>query len=168
MLENFFICSQIDDCLQWLQSDRYMAVAASRNHALNYPPIPPPKMFCFDDSNDIRTQFISMFIHKDFAFGKRIIEVVNRAFEGGLLIKWTKDIQLHRTDPDVLTPMPLGIHQLGGAIFGFIVTLIISILAFIAERLAHTRVRKLHPSRFWIIIDMIINDNCYISPLFEQ
>lgn len=144
-----------------LQSDRHMAVAASRHHALNYPPLPPPKIFCFDDSSNIRSHFVSMFIHKDFAFGRRVIEVVNRAFEGGLLVKWTKDTQIQPGDTELFVGIQLGIHQLGGAIFGFIFFLIFSILAFIAEILAHKRVQILNPSRFWVIVDVVINNNCY-------
>lgn len=162
VLSRYQISSNIDECLHGLASDPLLAVAVSRHHSQNYPPIPAYKMTCFDESQTIRSYFISMYIRNDQPYFPAIAYLTERAFEGGLFVKWTKDEQITNVKPEILVLTPLGIEHLGGALFGFVLIMMSSVWAFVAELLTYKRARLENPRLFWVLMEKLINSERYL------
>lgn len=161
-LDNFIVCAEIDDCLNRLEIDYRFAVGVSRLHAKNYPPIPFQKLRCFNEYESIYSYFIAMFVREDHPQLEQISRLTQRAFEGGLIVKWQKDAQLVRKEITGFDVQQFGVQHMGAALLCFIVCLIFSIMAFVAEILVHRQVSKPNPSRFWIIYEMLIDNERYL------
>lgn len=103
-----------------------------------------------------------MYIRNDEPYLPEIARLTERAFEGGLFVKWTKDEQILNVKPEILVLTPLGIEHLGGALLGFFLIMMSSVWAFVAELLTHKRLRLANPRRFWVLMDKLINSERYL------
>lgn len=162
VLNRYQISSSTDVCLHGLASDPKLAVAVSRHHSQNYPPIPAYKMTCFDESQTIRSYFISMFIRNGSPYYAEIANLTERAFEAGLFVKWTKDEHIFNVKPEILVLTPLGIEHLGGALFSFVLIMMSSVWAFVAELLTYKRARLENPRCFWAFMEKLKNSERYL------
>lgn len=140
----------------------HLAVATSRQHALNHPLIPREHLYCFDETQNIRNYRISSLIREDHPHLATIAGIIQRSFEGGLFIKWFRDnipITKYRNDIFIggLTPE----HLAAGFIFYFIGNLC-AIMAYAMEIMVKHKLRKRKPNRFWIWLGMAIDDKRYI------
>lgn len=107
---NFQICTDIDACLQNIQTDKKAAVAVSRHHSDNNPIISRRDMFCFTKSNNIYTYSVSMLTKKFYHLLPKINYVIRGITESGLLKKWQEDTESHKTKAKINT----GGHGGGG------------------------------------------------------
>lgn len=158
MLQNFFICPDLDDCLRTLKEHNHLAVAVSRKHALNNPVIAQSDIYCFQEDQNINTFMISMHIKKDHPKLHAINELAQRAFESGLFVKWTKDSKVEfprQIENTVL--ISLTIDLIYGAIFAYVMMMSLSIVILFAETLAYSKARMVNAKKYWIYMDIAVD-----------
>lgn len=144
-IERFQIGSNIDECLDRLESTPKIVIAVSRHHSQNYCPVPAYKMSCFDESHSIRSYFISMYIRKGHPYLKDMQTITQRAFEGGLFVKWTKNAQVNIAQSNEHEVTPLGLLSLGGALLCIVVGLPLAVLTFLAEMFLYKQIQLPNP-----------------------
>lgn len=152
-------CPVVDDCLIDLFDNARLAVAVSQRHAMNNPTLPESMIYCFADSEHIYRYPVSMIIRKDNPMLDAINEHIQWAVEGGLLVKWFKDIQatFNRAIDENLGPKKLAIENISAALFGYALFGMFAVCAFIAEHIVHRAARRSGAGRFWKIADMLID-----------
>lgn len=143
-----------------LLSDK-IAVGVSRHHAMNYPLVPFTELTCFNEYPPIYTYFISMFVHENYQRREDIFQLTQRAFESGLFIKWHREIQLKPKPIADYQWEPFQIEHMGAAVLASISVLGFAVGFFILEIISFRKIHERNPSRFWIIIEMIINNKRY-------
>lgn len=155
---SYFVCKDIDICLQHLKDNEKLAVATSREHALNSPLISKQKIFCFRRSQSIYNYPVVIQMRKNFPFAIELNEFIKRAVEGGLIIKWRWDSQTtYKYEPDKVPLKHLTVEHMAGAFTAFFILGLCSIGACIAEQIVHRRARMRNAIRFWKIVDMLID-----------
>lgn len=158
-LDGYRVCDNIDSCLDQLKWNDKLAISVSHQHARNYPPMPFTEMTCFDQFEAIHTYFISMLVWKDHPALLDVITLTNRAFEGGLIVKWARDIQFNPKQETALKLVAFQLDHLGASILCFIVCLCFSVMAFFGEILTFRKVNEPNPHKFWIFGDYLINND---------
>lgn len=103
-----------------------------------------------------------MFIRRRHPLAGRINTVVQRMIEGGLLVKWQRDIEvLHMRSINTNERKRLTNAHL---IFGWMLFLMVtcfSIGGFIIEHIVAAQRKRRNDSRFWLLAEQIINDQRY-------
>lgn len=152
-------CSNIDDCLAHLRDNERFAVAVSHRHAMTNPKLSYSMIYCFTDREQIYRYPVSMLIKKDHAMLDAINEHIQRAVEGGLLVKWLKDIdgKLNKMIDADLGPKKLTIEHISTAFMLYTIFGSLAVVAFIVELIVHPRASRPGASRIWKIVDMLID-----------
>lgn len=163
MINKFQTCDQIDDCLRNIKLYSKLAVGVSRHHILNSSPLPTSQMYCFDESQTLHSYFISMYVRRNHTAFKKIMDVTESSFKGGLFVKWTSDVNREQRLPYVAVShgiAPLRVEHIAGGLVSFTFLTNCSLWAFLAEKLTHhrARIRNVHP--FWQFIENIISPEC--------
>lgn len=153
LIENFYICNSIDACLEEMKrSENYdMAVGASKLQILNSPSFSPSKHYCFGDSESILTYHVSLLLKKNTSMEIRINQIIQHAFEAGLLVKWGQNYKYEYEDEFFLVPkgqMTIS-NALTAVVFGLGVGLPLAFLAFFAEIIVGYKMKRPNPSQFW-------------------
>lgn len=158
MLDGYFTCPNLDDCLQLLKVNYNLAVAITRQHALNNPTIAQSDIFCFEENQNIYNYLISMYIRKDHRHFREINDIAQRAFETGLFKKWAYDskVKLPRVTVDA-TIISLKLEQIYGAIFSYCLVTILSVSSIIVEILAHPKSKIPNANRVWVYLDQFVD-----------
>lgn len=86
--QRYRVCSNIDICLSELITNTKLAVALSRQHALNNRAVDKSHIFCFDRKHDIYSYSVSIIATYDFPLLSRIDYVIRLLYEGGLIFRW--------------------------------------------------------------------------------
>lgn len=134
-------CLEMDKCLMDLKMNDKLAVAISRQHAMNARiPLNDDDMFCFDKANNIFSFSVVMLFKKDHHLLPPVNTLIRRIAESGFVLKWKVDIEhlkfkedlKQRKDPhENSEPINLG-HLLGSFALMFVgVTL--SLIGFLFE-----------------------------------
>lgn len=95
-MQNFRSCTDINSCLEKFlsSSSNDIAIAASREHALNYPMLYESKIYCFQKPENIYVCSVAALAHKHL----HLLEAINRqiqiAVESGLINKWEADSKI--------------------------------------------------------------------------
>lgn len=166
-LKNYQICHEIGDCLNQLKWNDRLAVGVSSHLARNYPPVPYTEMKCFGDTESIRGRFIAMYVWKGHPLLAEILSLTNRAFESGLFVKWHREVQHSPKEMYKFPVVQFEVEHLGAALVCFSIFLFAAFVAFATELVIHKKLRAPNPHRFWILIDVIINDNRYFLNAYE-
>lgn len=155
--QHFRHCPNIDMCLRQLADRDDLAVAVSRMYTRSTAYIRPSQMFCFPQTrgsivnNPVRLLMRPGFLHVD-----RINVIIRRAFEAGLIAKWSadneaahgnlygggNDVQSAPVSDDNGNNVVLTMVHLSGAWITVCTCLPLSLLALIAEHLAIKHVRQ--------------------------
>ncbi|XP_055523054.1 uncharacterized protein LOC129717224 [Wyeomyia smithii] len=135
-------CSDMDECLARLHSERFLAVAISRAHSQNSKKVGEAEMYCFPRIDNIQTYSVGMMVKKDFHLLPKINDLIRRISESGLLGKWQVESDKIRIDED-LGDSEGGVHGDGqivlefghieGAFILIFVGLGLAMVAFIGE-----------------------------------
>lgn len=150
--ENYKPCLEMDKCLMKLKSDDKLAVAISRQHAINARiPLNDEDMFCFDKVNNIFSFSVVMLFKKDHHLLPAFNTLIRRIAESGFILKWKadseylkfkEDIKQRRKDPhENSEPINLG-HLLGSfalMVIGFTLAINAFILEWVVYYFAHHR-----------------------------
>lgn len=160
-LQKYQVCPNIDDCLCRLEDDNNLAVAVSRQYALNSPAIPKSHIYCFDDFQNINVFFISMHIRQNHHLFHQIEEIASRSFESGLFVKWTADTKTrlgsNRGSQANRNETSFRVGDLAGAIIICTCLMLTAILIFILEHIVHRMKTQRNPRRIWITLDKLID-----------
>lgn len=165
MIDSFVLCSNLDDCLRRLDGDGHLAVATSKQHAAMNSAMPDWKMHCFADSQHLHSHPVALFVRQNHPLRSRIDNYVQRLVEGGLLVKWKRDIQLHsphivvsgRNRKEKLTNEHI---FLGWVLFGAF--LLFTVLAFAAEHIIAHQMERANAGRFWHLAEKFIDGRRYL------
>lgn len=96
MKENFSACTNLNECLQHLLNSIRVAVAVSRTEFQQHSQVQTNRIYCFNKAENIHNFSISLNIRKGFEHFEAVIDIVQRAFETGLIQKWQNDEKLHQ------------------------------------------------------------------------
>lgn len=151
-IENFEVCYDIDECLQRLQFDDNLAVAASRLHVQTLEL--QEDIFCFDRSQNIHDYSAVFMIHRDFSLKSEFIRIFNKIISSGLVIKWQRNQQNYRkariSDENHSSLKEFFITV------AFIAIPIITVV-FTMELFIHYKRHSKDRNLFWILCDKIIS-----------
>lgn len=151
--------SNFDALLKKLTNDDRLAIATPKRHAMSNQAVSRHNIYCFGENEQILAYPLSMFIRRDHPLQARINYLIQLAIEGGLIGKWTKDIErkFREESNQLMGPHILTVeHIFLGLVFLGLYTLF-AIGAFIAEHIVHTRVNRPNAHRFWGVADMLID-----------
>lgn len=143
-------CFEMDKCLVELKTNDELAVAISRQHAINARiPLNDDDMFCFDKADNIFSFSVVMLLKKDHHLLPPVNILIRRIAESGFILKWKADSEYlkfkedkkQRQDPhENSEPLNLG-HLLGSfALMGVGVS--IAVLTFGFEWIVYYLAQK--------------------------
>lgn len=141
------VCENLDQCLLQIKENRHLAVAISREHAINTPEdISESDMFCFSKANNIYTFFVVMLVKKDYHLLPQINTIIRSLKEGGLTTKWIEDSEKksNKRLTDSGEAKPLRIEHIWGMMLILTVGLALASTTFLMEHLTHILVYKRH------------------------
>ena len=141
------VCENLDECLLQIKNDRHLAVAISREHAINTPMnITEADMYCFSKTNNIYTFFVVMLVKKDYHLLPQIDTIIRRMKEGGLTAKWIEDSEKKGRGKNTGdgAAKPLKVEHIWGMILILSSGLTLSLIVFSLEHLTHFLVYKRH------------------------
>lgn len=157
MLDKFQFCDDINLCLSQLDQNSKLAVTISRERTLNFK---SSSKFCFEYPETIYEYPITFPVRRHFPYLKELNKFIQMASASGLIWKWRVDNQIQT---DYTTKENTYQHLTLGNYYGFFIILCIILLIDLAilllEIFAHKKARMPNPSRFWIIVEMIIDSD---------
>lgn len=166
---SFHLCNKIDECFLQLKFNDYLAVATSREHAMNNPVLPKTEIFCFPKTNNIYSFSVSLLTKKYYHLLPQMNSIIRRVLEFGLLEKWAKDnsaatLKLIQNsdsgnDDDQLVVLTVG-HITGALIimfFGYAV----AFCAFIGEIIVVKKLTLSTHKLFWSFWDKLFDTKQY-------
>lgn len=119
----------VDACLSRMSDQLDIAVAISRQYALNQQILPQSKLYCFDGAENVRNFYVSLYIRKGHPLTREILMHLRQVHESGLINKWLSDSQtIYRFE----TPY-LQAALLNGGLFMYILGTSMGISVFVAE-----------------------------------
>lgn len=172
-MDSFFVCDNIDDCLENLLHTDYidLAVGGSRRHILSSQAYSPSKIYCFDQSQSIQSYSTALYMPTVFDLRLKIDKIIQKLLEGGLFVKWNKDSILRRkfeipdsqplgmTFEDISTPF----------IFLFIIGSVISMSSFICELIIFRKMKQHNRHVIWIYLEQFFDGRRhYFKNLMES
>lgn len=170
-IDDMAIEIDIDDCLRRLHYNFDLAVAVSRQYALNQRILSQSKMYCFDETENIHNYHVSLYMRKGHSAEMKILEHLRRVYESGLIEKWRRDSRINYLyDAEDLTRMSrkLTMSHLYGGLFMYALCLCISFVAFIGECVVHRRLRCRKPKTGWKWLDMFIDSDRHFMILKKR
>lgn len=144
----FEICSDIDICLQQLESSEQLAVAASRLH-VHYV-MSPVKIFCFEKTKNILNFSISIQINKNLPSSLivNINNLIQRIVEAGFVSKWKAEFYTKKKNG--LNPVKnLSLGQLMGAFLIIVIIEGLACVAAIIEHIIYYKANAPNAHRYW-------------------
>lgn len=164
MIDQYHICTNIDQCLIDLGDNDRLAIATSLKHAVNNRLIPNWKISCFSNNRaTIQSYFISMFVRRNHRLSHEINKFLNMAAEGGLFVKWNQlssqlndNPNLHRYQGDFRSGTLL-FWYIYPALFVYMGTNLFAIFIFILEHCVHYRANRPNASRLVRFGDLLID-----------
>lgn len=117
-----------------------------------------PQVYCFEKPEIIYEYNLKFLVNKNFSYSKDLNKFIRMASENGLIEKWQKDLlKEYQKRPDYRTFRSLSIQNFYGVLVVCLLFIIALIFAFILEKIVYNKTKTVNPSRFWIIIEIIID-----------
>lgn len=155
----------IDNCLERLRFRSDLAVAVSRQYALNQRIISQSKLFCFDETQNVENYLVSMYIRQGRLDNIELSTYLRRVLESGLIVKWHRDSRIaYQYDYEDFTKMvnQLTMSHLYGGLFMYGLCLSIAFGAFVIERIAFRRSRQTNSHWLWKWVAMFIDTDRHL------
>lgn len=169
---SFHLCENTDECFLKLKYDDYLAVATSREHAMNNPVLPKTNVFCFPKTDNIYSFSVAMLTKKYFHLLPKMNSIIRRVSEFGLLQKWAQDnsaatLKLMQNqqksesedDNDGLVVLTVG-HITGALIIMFLGH-IVAVCVFIGELIVAKKISSSVHNCFWSFWDKTFDTKQY-------
>lgn len=112
-----------------------------------------------------------MFIRRQHPLHTRLNDLIQLAIEGGLIGKWTADIEWNFRQKSnlAIAPKILTVEHIFLALLFLAIFTSCAIGAFIAELIIYNRVSRSNPHRFWKIADMLIDGKRqFLMPVWRK
>lgn len=143
-------CMNMDQCLLEIKMDEKLAVAMSRQHAMNAKiPLNNDEMFCFDKADNIFSFSVVMLFKKDHHLLPSMNLYIRRITESGFILKWKLDSEYLKFKEVIKKQFdgddrekPLTLNHLLGMYLMMCVGISLSIFAFAFEWLVYYLAQK--------------------------
>lgn len=158
LLEEFHVCENLDECLSQLNWNSKLAVALSHEHAMNSHLISISQLYCFDEV--IYEYALKFLVRRDFAYTKELNKFIQMASAGGLIKQWHKNNKIrsmYKYEQEISLQVTAE-KEFGFAIIWLILMTSVILFAFF-EQIVYKKARAPNPSRFWMMIDLIIDSD---------
>lgn len=157
-MENFELCGNLDVCLNFLQEDSKLAVAVSREHAINHQLNSFSPIYCFKRSETIYKYTLKFLMQKDFPYMNELNQFIRRVDAAGLIVKWHSDCN----NPNFPKRKQKFYRQIKlqsfyGVFLIWFALQLLTLITFIFEKIIYKKLKAHRPSRFWIFADMFID-----------
>lgn len=143
----------MDTCLRQLDDNRELAVAVSREHALNNHFISSSQLYCFEKSEIIYNYHLKFLMHKEFPFKTELNRFIEMASANGLIAKWYSNSRIKA--PQKYTKREYDITMIDELQYWFYLV-IPTILVFLLEIFIYNRVKN-SQLIMWRVIEMFID-----------
>lgn len=174
--KNFIFCDNIDECLQRLHNDEYLAVALSRLHAENNPRISRSDLFCFSRANNVYTYSVAMPLKLDYELIESISTIIGNLMEFGLIDRWIKlsegptirslviDVKAQHHEEEHTKEQPNGnvvltMDHIIGALLIMSFGYLLAMIAFLVEQIVHQREQQGTDSKLFLYLHQVFSPN---------
>lgn len=162
MIDNYHTCPDIVECLEQLEINEELAVAVSRQHAMNNRKVANWKIHCFSGRNTINSYPVTMLIKEDISpMTNRINMIIQSLVEGGFLDKWATDSRINGERP-TQCEINLEVKHIMFAIILFVCFASLSIVAFFVEIFIHQKLKKNQHAIVWQYAQRIVDGKRYL------
>lgn len=172
------LCANIDECLQQLRTVDTLAVAVSRQHAMNSPTIAKTDLFCFPKLNNVYSYSVSMLMRKNFHLLGKMNSIIRRVMEFGLIQKWERDGEVQQllkltkemSAADTVVAedgggddvVVLTVGHIAGSMIIMTVGYSLASLIFIAELIVRSdRLRRWRRTKWWRLVNAFLDAKRY-------
>lgn len=138
--------------------DKLLAVTISRQRAMNNHAIDKSHLNCFDETQNIYTYFVAMYVNNKRFGLNQIHEITEWFFESGLIQKWVTENRVNAGATHIEQIQKLAINHFLVAFFAYSLTFFAAILDLVLEINTHKRMKLQNVGRFWVWMD-ILHDN---------
>jgi hypothetical protein len=143
-------CMKMDQCLLEIKKDEKLAVAISRQHAMNAKiPLNNDEMFCFNKADNIFSFSVVMLFKKDHHLLPSMNLYIRRITESGFILKWKLDSEylkfkefIKKQSSEDEREKPLTLNHLLGMYLMMCIGISLSICAFVFEWLVYYLAQK--------------------------
>lgn len=147
-------------CLSQLDSNAKLAVAISREHALNNHLISASQIYCFEKHETIYIYPLTFLVRKHSRYITKLNEMIQLMTTNGIIEKWQSNFR--DQDQTRLNYKEKIYHQLTAVdLFGaFIILGCVELMAFatlVFEVFIYRKARKTNCWRLWLFIEMLID-----------
>lgn len=155
MLDKFKICQDMDLCLRQLNQNSKLAVAISREYTHNNRLNSDQTFYCFE--SDIIFEYSLEFqIRKNFPYLAELNKFIEIACAGGLIEKWRSNHYIRGYKQEEKN-VPFSLEEMSGFLLIFPLIVVIIFITLFLERITYRKVRTPNTSRFWLIVEKIID-----------
>lgn len=164
--DHYETCFEMDKCLLELKNDKQLAVAISRQHAVNAKvAITEEDMFCFEKADNIFSFSVVMLFKRDHHLLPSVNTLIRRITEYGFILKWQRDAENEKLKEVILRSREkaqnrdqainmtqlFGLFALGGAglMLASIIFIIEWIVFFFAQKKKNKFVREYIEAKFF-------------------
>lgn len=158
MLAKFTVCNSLDVCLNKITCNSKLAIAISHAHSRHSRLIMMHQYYCFDNSEIIHEYAVKFLVRKEFPYLKELNHFIQMTSSSGLIEKWRSEKLNRSTYKNGILDYLTFDHFVAFIILGILLWVCLIIFLFI-ERLVYPKCRENNPSKFWIIIEIIIDSH---------
>lgn len=147
--------------LNQLDWNNKLAVATSLERVRNDRPL-SKSVYCFDESNNIQTYPLKIFVRKGFNLQKKLDRFIEYTIENGVIVRWIRKNKFR----SFVEERRVQIDKVTAEIFKFFVPVILGVFlgAFVImvfEVIVHTKVHSHGSAKLWRYIQMMIDPERY-------
>lgn len=159
MLEKFQTCVNLDECLSKL--DKMSTIAISREHAFgHFDTQSNTAIYCFKKTEIIYEYSLKFLIRKEFSYFNELNRFIGMASAGGLIKKWHTDCMIPKKvhlNHNEMIYRTVKLENLQAILMILFIFVTFSFLVLSLECFVYKKVTGSNPSRFWLIVQMIID-----------
>lgn len=143
-----------------LYENSKLAVAISREHAINSRLISTDELYCFEKSQIIYEYDLKLFMCTNFPYINELNQFIQMASASGLIKKWRIDNQIRskimRKEKNY---NQLTLEQGYGYLIIWYCLLAFTFLFVFVEKIIYMKARAPNPSKIWILAEMLIDSD---------
>lgn len=165
MLNKFEIVSNpYEQHLRQIKDNDKLAVAVSFEHLKNEEQITRLNLFCFESPNHIYEYPLKILTSKNFQFLCELNGFIEMVSETGFIVKWLKG---YKFEPILESETLLQFMEIKLEMFSVFIVIcgslcVIASLVAALEITAHKKVQMKTVTKFWRIVEMILNPYRYL------
>lgn len=161
-MARFTVSENLTEYLHQLNWNNKLAVATSFDRIRN-DRVFSKSVYCFDESNNIQTYPLKMFMQKDFPFQRELNKFIKNIEENGLSVKWRKGhiFGSFAEKPPKFSSYFVSFEVISVLVFICIILLFSAVLILFFEFLIYKKVRTPGTARLWRFIEMAIDPYRY-------